>query len=248
MLGEVHQPIGHLQVVDVEDRPVRSEGSGIFTMRVDHDHMALRGHFADLVQDQRRRGGLAGARRADQREVLAQHRVDVERAANVAGRIHRPDLDMCAVVRGVDLLQVGRGDREHLCARGRIAGHAAAEIVELARQALLIALAEEVDIGDHARSRRVAQVQRTDIGDDPRGTDAHLDLAADLTGIGGDRIGIGGGSLDRGPVEQRLAGRARDRPHDADRGAGERRSRSRGRPGRVEGGEARYFGHRCDPD
>src|SRR3546814_8299096 len=54
------------------------------------------------MQDQRGAGRLAGAGRTEQREMLAEHRVDIERAADILGRIDGADLDMRALVGGDD--------------------------------------------------------------------------------------------------------------------------------------------------
>ena len=59
MFFEIHQPIGHLQIGDVEDRAIGLERRGIFAVRIDHDDMALRRELADAVQNQRRAGRLA---------------------------------------------------------------------------------------------------------------------------------------------------------------------------------------------
>jgi hypothetical protein len=51
MLFEVHQPIGHGEVVDVEQLAMALERGRIFAVRVDHDDMPFRAHVADLVHD-----------------------------------------------------------------------------------------------------------------------------------------------------------------------------------------------------
>src|SRR3546814_9442862 len=88
---------------------------------VDHHDMTLRREFADPVQDQRGAGRFAGAGRAEQREMLTEQRVDIERSADIAGRIDGADLDMRAFVGGVYLLQIGAGRGIDLCAGDRIA-------------------------------------------------------------------------------------------------------------------------------
>src|SRR3546814_219712 len=113
------------------------------------DLMTLRRELADLVEDQRRARRLARAGRTEQREMLAEHRVDIERAANILGWIDRPDLDMRALVGGINLLEVGAGRGEHLTARDRVARHAAAEIMDAAGDLFLIAFAEKVDRRDN---------------------------------------------------------------------------------------------------
>src|SRR5690606_29454735 len=144
---EVHQPVRHLQVRDVEDLPGVAERGGIFAVRIDHHDVALRRGLADAVEDQGGAGRLASAGRAEQREVLAEHRIDVEAGADIAGGIDGPDLDRGAAVGSVDLLQIGGGRGEDQRAGDRVAGDAAAEAVDLAGELLFVPLTEEVDMG-----------------------------------------------------------------------------------------------------
>lgn len=51
MLGKIHQPIGHGEVVDVVKRTIALERGAILAVRVDHYDMAFGGHVANLVQD-----------------------------------------------------------------------------------------------------------------------------------------------------------------------------------------------------
>src|SRR3546814_12173504 len=94
------------------------EGGRIFAVRVDHHDMTLRREFADPVQDQRGAGRFAGAGRAEQREMLTEQRVDIERSEDIAGRIDGADLEMRAFVGGVEL-QIGSAScRERVCSYG----------------------------------------------------------------------------------------------------------------------------------
>ena len=154
--------------------------------------------------------------------MLAEHGIDVQRGTDVARRIDRTDLDRGAIVGGIDLLEIGGRHREDLAARDGIARHAAAEFVELAGQPLLVALAEEIDLRDDAVVGSVDQAEGADVGDEPGDTDAHLDLAADRSGAGDDRIGVGGGQIESAGVEHHLAARSGDFQHDADRCPGQR--------------------------
>src|SRR3546814_1552281 len=81
MLLEVHQPIGHGEVVDVEQLAMALERGRIFAVRVDHDDVPLGRHVADAVHDEGGRGRFAGAGGAEQCEVLAEQCVDIKRAA-----------------------------------------------------------------------------------------------------------------------------------------------------------------------
>ena len=152
------------------------------------------------MEDQRDRGRFAGTGRSQDREMLAEHRVDVERAADVVGRIDGADLDMRLVARREDRAQVVGRDREHVGARDRIAGHAAAEIAHLAG-GVAAALAEEVDVGDDLAA--VVGAQRADVGDQPVVADDHLDLAADLARHGDRRVLV---RLQRGQSSRRRCG------------------------------------------
>src|SRR3546814_14768094 len=80
--------------------------------------------------------------------MLTEQRVDIERSADIAGRIDGADLDMRAFVGGVYLPQIGAGRGIDLCAGDRIARAAAADIMGTAGALLLVALDEEVDDRD----------------------------------------------------------------------------------------------------
>src|SRR6185369_9809933 len=102
MLLEVHQPVGELEVVDVEQLAAALEGRGIFAVRVDHHDVTLGRGFGDPVEDQRYACRLTGTGRSKHREVLAEHRIDVKRAADIVGRIDGADLDVRLVAGGED--------------------------------------------------------------------------------------------------------------------------------------------------
>ena len=128
MFLEVHQPVGQLQIVDVEQLAAALERGRIFAVRVDHHDVTLGRELRNAMQDQRDRGRLTGTGRSQHREMLRQHRVDVERAADVVGRIDGADLDMRVVGGGENGAHVLGGDRQHFAARDRIARDAAAEV------------------------------------------------------------------------------------------------------------------------
>ena len=213
--------------------------------------MAGRRHLTDAVEDQRGRGRLAGTGRSQQREMLAEHRIDIERGADILGRIDRADLHVGAVVGGVDLLEVGGGHREDVGARGRITRHAAAEIIELAGQLLLVAFAEEIDLRRDPVAALISEFQRADIGDQPGIADPHLDLAADRAGARRrpDRYRRRG-HLQRGEIEDDLARRAGDFEHRANRGTVAPSGAScpcRRGVSRIECLAAQHFGHSFSP-
>ena len=133
MLLEVHQPIGQLEVVDVEHLAAALERGRIFAVRVDH-------HDVTLGRRAREMRWRISATEVDlpvpvepsTAKCLREHRVDVERAADVVGRIDGADLDVRLVARGEDRAQILGRHRKHFGARDRIAGDAAAEVAELA--------------------------------------------------------------------------------------------------------------------
>src|ERR1044072_2476496 len=104
--------------------------------------------------------------------MLAQHWVDVERAANVVGRVNGADFDVRAVVGGENGAHVFGGHGQDRLARNRVARDAAAEAAEAAAGALAT-FTEEVDVGDHG-TRLVAGAQGANVGDQPAVGDLHL--------------------------------------------------------------------------
>ena len=150
-------------------------------MRIDHHDVALRSGLADPVEDQRGGGRLAGAGRAEQCEVLAQQRVDVEPGRDVAGRKDRADLDRRTSVAGIDLAQVTGAGRIDQRTGDRIARHAAAERVDPPGQLFLFALTQEVDVGEDPPALGILSLG-AHAGQQPAAPDPDLDLAANLSG------------------------------------------------------------------
>jgi hypothetical protein len=158
-------------------------------------------------------------------KCLPSRGVDIEGAANVLGRIDGADLDMRALVGGEHLPHVLAGDREDLGAGRRIAGDAAAEVDQLAGLRILLAFAEEVDVGDDHARLAVAELEAAHVGEQPAASGLELDVAADLSGQGDARVRIApdlghprGFELDRAAAaanldhlaERRVAHRLRD--------------------------------------
>ena len=166
------------------------------------------------MKDQRARRRFTRTGRPQNREVLRQHRVDVKRAANIVSRIDGADLDVRIVGGGEDGAHVLGRDRQHLAARDRVTGDAAAEIGQASGRSGL-AFAEEVDLANDLAV--IAGLQGTDIGDQPGRTDQHLDLAADLPGHGDRRIGVAGQHLKSLEIHPDLGARTGDLQHPANR-------------------------------
>ena len=82
---------------------------------------------------------------------------------------------------------------------------------------MLLALAEEVDLGrDHA-GLAVAQLEGADVGEQPAVAGLELDMAADLAGQSDARIGIAGDVGDPGGFELDPAAAAADLDDPPDR-------------------------------
>src|SRR5207342_265003 len=104
------QPIGQLQIVDVEQLAAAFERSRIFAVRVDHHDVTLRAQLRNTMQNERYAGRLTGSGRSQDGEMLAQHRVDIKRTANVVGGIDSSDLDMRLIAGCKDRAHVLRGN------------------------------------------------------------------------------------------------------------------------------------------
>src|SRR4051794_22995104 len=109
--------------------------------------------------------------------MLREHRVDVERAADVVGRIDGADLYVRLVACGEDRAHVLGRNREDPRTRNRVARDAAAEIAEVALR-ILCPLTKEIDVSDEFAA--VAGTKRANVGDQPIAADDHLHLASDL--------------------------------------------------------------------
>ena len=148
--------------------------------------------------------------------MLAQHRIDIERPANILGRIDGADFDMRALVGGINLFEVGAGRCKHLAARDRIAGDAATEVRDAAGDLFLFAFAQKVDRRDNQPFAALVQLLVADAGDQPDVADADLDLRADLARHRDSSVARGRQFADRHRVEQDARGRTRNIDHLAD--------------------------------
>ncbi len=218
MFFEIHQPVGQGQVADIEHRAVVRKGRAIFAVRVNHDDMTFRRKVADAMQDQRGAGGFTGAGRSQKREMLAQHRVDIERRARVRRREYGADLHMGAVVGGVDLAHVLAAKREDFGAGRGIVGDAPAKAADAACLRFLIAFAQKVDVGDDEAAILPVEGHRPHAGDQPGRADAHFQLAAHLPGHGDAGVAVLGEGAQGGGVHQHLGTGAGDLENFTDAG------------------------------
>ena len=118
MFLEVHQPVGQLQRVDIEQYAVVAECAGIFPVRIDQHHVAIGGRFQHLVQQGGHRCRLADAGRAQHGEMLAEQRIEIEFGLQILGRMNdaqrnrrdsvRPEDLRPVLDRGLELLGIHR--------------------------------------------------------------------------------------------------------------------------------------------
>ena len=154
---------------------------------------------------------------AEQREMLAEHGIDIERAAHVLGRVDGADLDMGALISGEDTAQVLARHRMDRRPGHRIAGDAAAERAQRAGDGIGLALAQEIDLRHDVVALAVEEAHRTDIGDQPAHAGAELHLAADLAGRGQRQVRLVGEQRQGRTVEPHQRGGARNLDQGADR-------------------------------
>src|SRR5690606_3402093 len=207
----------HLQIADVVNHARVAKCGRIFAVWVDHHNVTLRGAFTNAMQDQRDTGRLAGTGRTKKCEMLAQHCIDVEPGADIVGRIYGPDLDRAATVGRVDLAKVFGRRRKNECTWYRIAGHTAAEAVNLSGQLFLAAFPHEVDIGEDAAAFPPVLALIAHAGEQPTFAGLDLDLAPDLTGQSDRWIQIVRTFVEALDVERHLRSRTGDLQHHPDR-------------------------------
>ena len=164
--------------------------------------MALRRKFANPVKDQRRRSRFARTRRTKQREMLAKHRINIERTAHIRGWIDRADFNIGMIVRGIKLTHIFRRDGINEIIGARITRNTATEIIDFAGQPLFIALTQKVDHRNDMAGCVETLAECADIGDQPRHADLDLNLAADLSGCGKAWVAVIGEGVHRLRTDQ----------------------------------------------
>ncbi len=215
MFLEIHQPVGKGEVAYVKHGTILCKGSAIFAMGIDHHNVTFGRKVANPVENQGGAGRLARAGRAQQGEMLTQHRIDIERGTGVSGGVDCTNLHMGPIIRGVDLLHVCARYREDLRARCGIAGDAAAEVVDMPAGVVLLPFSKEVHVGDDEAAVLTVERHAADAGDQPCRADAHLDLATHLSSHCSAWIMILRERGDGGCVDQHLGTGAGDLEHGA---------------------------------
>ena len=106
-LVEIQHPVRQFEVIGVDDLGAVREGAGIFVVGIEQQDVALRVLLDNGLKHQAGGAGLAAARRAQDRKVLAQQLVidDVDR--DLAVLVQRAHSRRLLARRRVDALQVG---------------------------------------------------------------------------------------------------------------------------------------------
>ncbi|MGY3492604.1 hypothetical protein ACVW1B_002023 [Bradyrhizobium sp. USDA 4502] len=177
-LFEVEQPERQLQVPRVEHLRALAEAAAVFVVHVEQEDAQVRPRLQDLVEQQRHAGRLADAGRAEHREVLGQHLLDVDIGDDRTILLQRADIDLVRAARRIDRAQLLVRDQIGAVADGRIVGDTALEFRAVAAQDL----AQQVDRGGRhvfVGRRQVLARHFGDHGDDDRARAADTDEPAD---------------------------------------------------------------------
>jgi hypothetical protein len=204
---EVEQPERQPQVLRVQHvRPV-AEGMAVLVVRVDQEDAQIRPHLEHLAQDDGDAARLADARAAEQREVLAQHVLDLDAGADRGVLLQPADVDGIGAGGVVEQAQPVAAEQLDCVADDGIVGDAAleadgaalallqlAEQVDAGRQLALGLLPAAVDVGDHADDRGSHCADRQELADGDAdltgwdGANGRVQLDARLRAADGDNL------------------------------------------------------------
>ena len=126
-LFEIEQPERQFQVARIEHQRAVAEAAAIFVVDVEQEDAQVRPRFEDFVEQQRHAGRFADAGRAEHREMLGQHFLDIDIGDDRRVLLQGADIDLVRSARRVDRAQFLIGDQLDGVADGRIVGDAALE-------------------------------------------------------------------------------------------------------------------------
>jgi hypothetical protein len=224
-LLEIQQPVRQLQIARIEQLGAVREPAAVLVVRVQHDDVTEGMGVQDRPQDHGHRAGLAGARGAEHREMLAQQIVGDRERREIGGVLERADAHGRSLGPRIDraqLLAAGGVDRAVQC---RMAGDAALE--PPAMRTGIQDLTEQPDLDQPAVVLDAAAAVVLEGGDHPEAARRRPLQAHDRA----DLDGAGRRCFDDTPDQ-----RTRDRDDPADTGAGVGLGRPLGTdPGRCAG-------------
>ena len=184
-LFEVEQPERQLQIARVEHQGAVAEAAAVLVVNVEQENPQIRPRLQNFVQQQRHAGRLADAGRAEHREMLGEHFLDVDIGDDRGILLQGADIDLVRSARRIDRAKLLVGDEVDGIADGRIVGDAALEFRAVRRAQ---DFAEQVDRGGGdvgVGSRQILAGHFGDHGDDGGIGAADADEAAD----GGPHLG-----------------------------------------------------------
>ena len=110
---EVGKPIRQAEAIDGQMGSLVSKGLPILAMGIEQEHMAILALFENALDYQRERTRLPGSRRAQQREMLAQHVIDADPRRHLRGVIEGSHNDFPPAGDGINVSGVGFARNTH---------------------------------------------------------------------------------------------------------------------------------------
>jgi len=101
-LFEIEQPERQLQIARIENQRAVAETAAVFVVYVEQENPQIRPRLENLVQQQRHAARFADAGRAEHREVLTEHLLDVDIGDDGLILLQGADIDLIRSGRGID--------------------------------------------------------------------------------------------------------------------------------------------------
>ena len=210
-LFEIEQPERQLQIARVENQRTVAEAAAVFVVNVEQEDPQVRPRLQDFVEQQRHAARFADAGRAEHREMLGEHFLDIDIGDDGRILLQGADIDLVRSGRRIDRAKLLIGDQVDGVADGRIVGDAALEFGAVRRAE---DFAEQIDRGAGdvvVGSRQILAGHFGDHGDDGGIGAADADEPAD----GGPHLRDGASGLSaRSPTRARDPRTEITRPKD----------------------------------
>ena len=166
-LLEIEQPERQSQIARIENERLVAEQPAVFVVGVQHENPQIAPRPQDFLQHEDHGARLADAGRAEHREVLAEHVVDIDVGADRAVLLQVPDLDDRGAGDVEYQPQLAGADAHYRVADRRILRHAALELRRIRRG--LLDLSDEIEVGCRIVALLLCRGGRLDryVGDHP---------------------------------------------------------------------------------
>jgi hypothetical protein len=126
-LFEIEQPERQFQVTRIENERAFAEAAAVFVMHVEQENPQVRPGFENFVQQQRYAARFADAGRAEHREVLGKHLLDIDIGDDGRILLQGSDIDLVRSGRRIDRAKFLIADQLDRIADGWVVGDAALE-------------------------------------------------------------------------------------------------------------------------